>query len=196
MVFQKIFWKLLITQMKISRSILVLLIFSILLSCTKSLETNNSRRSYSSISQKSYPIEIDINENDTTIFENQIVVDLGSSEFFIETFSGIVGYEIQYLRFGISGYEGDENTRGDFVITYANSTGLIGSPLTLSNIPLNEFSDLQIIQSINHNQSTLAMTQTAMNQENQISINIKGSVDGKPVKFTSTFYIQIKIQSK
>lgn len=183
------------TQMKVSRYILVLLIVSIQLSCSKSIETKSSR-TYSSVSQKSYPIEIDINENDTTLFENQIVVDLGSSEFFIETFSGIAGYEIEYLRFDISEYEGDENTRCDFVITYANSIGLIGNPLTFSNIPLKEFSDLQIIQSINHNQATLALTQAAMNQEKQISINVKGSVDGKPVKFTSTFYIQIKIQSK
>jgi len=182
--------------MKVSRYIVVFLVFSIQLSCSKSLETNNNSRSYSSISQKSYPIEIDINENDTNIFENQILVDLSSSEFLVGSFSGVVGYQIEYLRFDISGYEGDENTRCDFVISYANSTQLIGNQLTFSNIPLKEFSELQIMQAINHNQATLALTETVMNQQNQISINIKGSVDGKPVKFTSTFYIQIKIQSK
>lgn len=177
---------------------LILFFFSLfaLFSCIKQSSQSQSTNSSSSASNKSYSIEIELDESDSAIFENAILIDLSSNDFIIDNSGSISTYRIDGLKFNVSHFMGNSLSKADFTISFANDNGIIGSSLVYSAIPLQEFSQESNFLYVNHSPNTLTMVQDVMKAENKVYLYIQGTVDAKPVKFTSTFYINITISSQ
>ncbi len=176
---------------------LILFFFSVFVffSCVKKSSQSQNSNASSSVTNKSYPIEIEINESDSGIFENSILIDLSANEFIINNFGGILNYKIDGLKFNVSNFTGNSQSKADFTISFANDNGIIGNSLVYSEVQLLDLSDESGFLYVNHNPNTLTMVQDVMKAENKVYLYIQGTVDAKPVKFTSTFYINITISS-
>lgn len=178
------------------RFLTLFFLLALFTSCVKQVNSSQNSSAFSSVTTKSYPIQVDIGENDSSYFERLILIDLSANEFLLSNFSGVLGYKIEGLKFNVSDFQGNELSKADFTISYAsaNETSL-GSSLIYSDIPLKEFSELQHFLYVSHSASTLALAQEVMKVENQLYIKVQGNVDLKPATFTSTFYINIRISS-
>jgi len=176
---------------------LILFFFSVFVffSCVKKSSQSQNNSASSSATNKSYPIEIEIDESDSGIFENSILIDLSSSDFILDNFGGNLNYKIDGLKFNVSNFVGNSLSKADFTISFANDNGIVGSSLVYSAIQLQNFSEESGFLYVNHNPNTLTMVQDVMKAENKVYLYIQGTVDAKPVKFTSTFYINISISS-
>lgn len=178
------------------RFLIFLLLLALFTSCVKQVDSSQNSSSYTSVTTSSYPIQVNISENDSTYFEQLILIDLSANEFLINNFSGVLGYKIEGLKFNISDFQGNELSKADFIISYASANEtILGSSLIYSGIPLKEFSELDNFLYVSHSASTLTLAQEVMKVENQIYIKVQGNVDLKPAAFTSTFYINIRISS-
>lgn len=167
-----------------------------LLSCIKQDTTSQRSSAFASITSKSYPFTIDITTADTTYFEHDIIVDLSAGEFIVDNFAGIIGYNLEQVKFTISDYNGNEYTKSDFNFSYINDFGTIGSPLIYSQVPLYEFSQTQSFISITHGQTTQNLVNQSMNANKELIFHIEGNVDEKPAHFTADVYIGIKMSGQ
>ena len=178
------------------RFLTIFILLALFSSCVKQENSSQNSNAFSSVTTKSYPIQVDISENDSNYFEQLILIDLSSNEFLLNNFSGVLGYKIEGLKFNVSDFQGNELSKADFTISYANVNETnLGSSLIYSDIPLKEFSELQNFLYVSHSAATLALAQEAMKIENQLYIKVQGNVNLKPAAFTSTFYINIRISS-
>ena len=181
--------------MKLTHSaIIALMLF--LSSCIDQDSNSQTSNSFSRVSAETYPIEIVLTENDSNYFEHDIIVDLSSSDFIINNFSGVVGYKIEELKFEISSFNGSESAQSDFIISFIDSNGSLGNAVTYGNIPLYTFWQNQNKVVVNHSQSTINQVQESMDIHKELMLHIEGTVSERPVGFEATFYITINISSK
>lgn len=177
-----------------SKYLLLLGVFLIHFSCVKKEQTNQNTRSVSSINSKSYPIEIEIDEADSSYFEKDILIDLSSTEFLVSNFSGLLNYKVDDIQFDINNYVGEELTQCNFEIAFVQLSEVIGSSIYYT-VPLYTFDQQGTFITVNHSPSTLSLVENIMNVNNNIVLRVKGTVSDRPVKFNSTFKIRIKISN-
>ena len=179
-------------------TLLIIALSLVLSSCVKqeTQSQSQSSNSFESFTSKSYPITINVASGDTSYFEQDIVVDLSSGDFLIDNFSGIIGYRIEQVRFKIINFTGDQLTKCDFTFSYRNNTGMLGSPLLYSQVPLYDFSLQQNSLSITHSQATQTLVNQYMNTNKELIFRIAGNVDRQPTQFTANVYIGIKMSGK
>lgn len=174
----------------------VLLFLSLLfthLSCVKQVTTNENSSSFVSLSSKSYPVHIEINNSDSTYFERDIYIDLNLENF--EDNSGPIIHSVDALQLKLSNFEGSETARCDFQFSYMDSISTIGSPLSYGNVPLYEFSQTGNILNINHSKTTLSLVSNSIMANRRLILRIKGQLNEKPLKFDAKFDILIKSRS-
>lgn len=197
MVSASIFRELLIHVLKMKSPALLLLgLCFALVSCVKQDTTTQRSNSFASIISKSYPFTININPTDSSYFEHDIIIDLSAGEFFVDNFSGIIGYSLEQVKFTISNYEGNELSACDFIFSYINDVGTIGNPLIYSQVPLYEFSQSQNFIGITHGQTTQNLVNQSMNANKELIFHIEGNVNEKPAYFTAEVYIDIKMSGQ
>jgi hypothetical protein len=180
------------------KTLLALLLGTIILlsSCVKQESSSQSSNSLSRISSKTYPLEIELSTTDSNFFEGDITVDLSSSGFLINNFGGVITYKVEELKFTINNYVGSESAQADFDISYVNALGTIGNKITYSNVPLNDFYQLQNFIQVNHSYTTLLMVEESMHNSKELNVHVEVLASEVPIDFTATFYITIKISSK
>ena len=181
--------------MKLSHSVIFILILC-LFSCVSQDSNSQSSNSFTRISAKTYPIEVVLSENDSSYFERDIIVDLSSSDFIINNFGGIVAYKLEDLKFEISAFNGSESVQSDFIISFIDANGSLGSPVTYGDIPLYTFWQNQNLIIVNHSSATINQVEESMGIHKELIVHIEGMVSEKPVDFEATFYITINISGK
>ena len=177
-----------------TNSLLLFAMFLLLLSCTSESKTNKTNSSFESLNSKTYDLEIDILESDTNYFEEDILINLSSSEFIVDNFAGVVGYQIDDLQFDINDYEGNELIQCDFELAFVHLDEIIGSSISYS-VPLYTYSQQGSFINVNHSSTTRNLVENYMNSEKKATLRVSGIVSGTPAKFNSTFKISVKISS-
>jgi hypothetical protein len=171
-------------------------LFILFSSCVKQESSTQSSNTFVRVNADNYPITVQINENDSAYFEEDITIDLSGSSFIIDNFSGVVSYELEQLKINFSEFAGNELALADLTISFVDSNNTIGSPITYSNIPLYEFQQNQTSITVNHSQTTLQQLKASMNYNKELVVHVEGRLSEKPASFKAIFFINIKISSK
>lgn len=174
---------------------LLLGLIIILSSCNTEFKTNSTNSSFESLNSKTYYLEFDVAESDSTYIEEDIEIDLNSSVFIINDYIGDIGYKIEDIEFVISGYQGNELTQCDFDIAFVHLESIIGSGASIT-VPLYTFSQQGSYINVNHSAETRSIVEGYMDSEKKATLRVSGILSAKPAKFYCQFKIWIKSSSK